>query len=432
MKRILSVTTFLLIAIVAIAQQETTPFMRQLMSLPGISDVQPLQSRSFKEKYVMKIQQNVDGDNASKGTFGQRIFVCMRDVNAPTVIVTEGYSASYGLNPGYEIELSRMFDANIVLCEYRYFDQSVPEPCNWDYMTVDNSLRDLHNVRQTLGQLFKGKWISTGTSKGGQTTMFYRVAYPDDVDASVSYVAPLNRGVEDGRHEVFLAKKAGTAEDRATVLAAQQEMLKRRATIVPLFEKYCEQHNYHFYLPIEEIYDYVILEYPFAHFQYGTPASSIPPLTASDEELLNHFVRVSSPDYFAYPNKYLPFDVQAVRELGYYGYSLKGLKKWTKVKNTKGYLNKIMLTPELRHYKFDPTLYKRTVKFLKKEDPTMIFIYGEADPWSASGVCTWLDCSKKENMRVYVQPGGDHGSNINHMPEPDKTDIMNRLNKWLK
>lgn len=262
--------------------------------------------------------------------------------------------------------------------------------------------------------------------------MFYRVTYPDDVDASVSYVAPLNRGVEDGRHEVFLAKKAGTAEDRAIVFAAQQEMLKRRATIVPLFEKYCEQHNYHFYLPIEEIYDYVILEYPFAHFQYGTPASSIPPLTASDEELLNHFVRVSGPDYFAYPNKYLPFDVQAVRELGYYGYSLKGLKKWTKVKNTKGYLNKIMLTPELRHYKFDPTLYKRTVKFLKKEDPTMIFIYGEADPWSASGVCTWLDCSKKENMRVYVQPGGDHGSNINRMPEPDKTDIMNRLNKWLK
>ena len=432
MKRILSVTTVLLIATMAIAQQETTPFMRQLMALPGISDVQPLQSRSFKEKYVMKIQQNVDGDNAAKGTFGQRIFVCMRDVNAPTVIVTEGYSASYGLNPGYEIELSRMFDANIVLCEYRYFDQSVPEPCNWDYMTVDNSLRDLHNVRQTLGQLFKGKWISTGTSKGGQTTMFYRVTYPDDVDASVSYVAPLNRGVEDGRHEVFLAKKAGTAEDRAIVLAAQQEMLKRRATMVPRFEKYCEQHNYHFYLPIEEIYDYVILEYPFAHFQYGTPASSIPPLTASDEELLNHFVRVSGPDYFAYPNKYLPFDVQAVRELGYYGYSLKGLKKWTKVKNTKGYLNKIMLTPELRHYKFDPTLYKRTVKFLKKEDPTMIFIYGEADPWSASGVCTWLDCSKKENMRVYVQPGGDHGSNINHMPEPDKTDIINRLNKWLK
>jgi hypothetical protein len=431
MKRLLFITQLLVLTIVMMAQTETD-FSKLLKALDGISDVQTLESPVFKEKYVMKIRQNVDGDNADKGTFGQRIFVCLRDINAPTVIVTEGYSASYGMNPRYDIELGRLFGANLVLCEYRYFDQSVPEPCNWDYMTVGNSLRDLHHVRQIIGQLFKGKWISTGASKGGQTTMFYRAYYPDDVDASVSYVAPLNRGVEDGRHEKFLAKKAGTAEDRAMVLKAQQEMLKRRDTMLPLFQKYCDEHNYHFYLPIDEIYDYVVMEYAFAHFQYGTKASQIPSLTGPDEPLFNHFMRVSGPDYFAYPNKYLPFDVQAIRELGYYGYSLKGLKKWTKVKNTKGYLNKIMLTPELRHYKFDPTLYKHTVKFLKKEDPTMIFIYGEADPWSASGVCTWLDCSKKANMRVYVQPGGDHGSNITNMPEPDKTDIMDRLNKWLQ
>ena len=432
MKRTVFFIYLLLAAVFVVAQQDTTAFMRQLIALEGISEVQPLQSRSFKEKYMMKIRQNVDGDNADKGTFGQRIFVCLRDVNAPTVIVTEGYTASYGMNPGYDIELGRLFNANIVLCEYRYFDQSVPEPCNWDYLTVDNSLRDLHNVRITLGQLFRGKWISTGASKGGQTTMFYRATYPDDVDASVSYVAPLNRSVEDGRHEVFLAKKAGTAEDRAIVLRAQQEMLKRRDTMIPLFQKFCEEHHYQFYLPIDEIYDYMVLEYAFAHFQYGTKASEIPSVTGPDAPLFNHFVKVSGPDYFAYPNRFLPFDVQAIRELGYYGYSLKGLKKWTKVKSTKGYLKKIMLSPELRHYDFDPTLYKRTVKFLKKEDPTMIFIYGEADPWSASGVCTWLDCKKKKNMRVYIQPGGDHGSDITHMPEPDRTDIMERLNKWLQ
>lgn len=431
MKRILFITQLLLLTIVMVAQTETD-FSKLLKSLDGISDVQMLESPIFKEKYVMKIRQNVDGDNADKGTFEQRIFVCLRDINAPTVIVTEGYSASYGTFSRYDIELGRLFGANIVLCEYRYFDQSVPEPCNWDYLTVVNSLRDLHHVRQTLGQIFKGKWISTGSSKGGQTTMFYRAYYPDDVDASVSYVAPLNRSVEDGRHEKFLAKKAGTAEDRAIVLRAQQEMLKRRDTMIPLFKKFCDEHHYQFYLPIDEIYDYMVLEYAFAHFQYGTKASEIPSVTGPDEPLFKHFVKVSGPDYFAYPSKYLPFDVQAARELGYYGYSLKGLKKWTKVKSTKGYLKKIMLSPELRHYEFDPTLYKRTVKFLKKEDPTMIFIYGEADPWSASGVCTWLNCKKKENMRVYVQPGGDHGASITDMPEPDKTDIMERLTKWLQ
>lgn len=418
-----------IVAISMTAQQDTTEFMRQLISLDGISDVQPVRTNRFKEKYAMKIQQFVDGDNADKGTFTQRIFVALKGIDRPTVIVTEGYSAAYGWGDTEE-ELCRLFDCNMVLVEYRYFSESMPDPCNWDYLTVENSLRDLHNVRQTIGQIFKGKWISTGTSKGGQTTMFYRVYYPEDVEISVPYVAPLNRSVEDGRHEKFLAKQAGTAGDRKIVLKYQQEMLKRRDTMLPLFKKFCEEHNYHFYLPIEEIYDYCILEYSFAHFQYGTKASDIPSLTSSDNDLVRHLVTVSGPDYFAYPNKYLSFDVQAARELGYYGYSLKDFKKWTVVKNTKGYLNKIMLPPGLRNIKFDPTLYNRTVKFLKEQDPKMIFIYGEADPWSASGVCEWLDCSKKKNMRVYVQPGGNHGANINHMPERDE--IIQRITEWLK
>ncbi len=431
MKRILSVVLVALMALTITAQQDTTAFMRQLTNLDGISDVTPLESRIFKEKYVMKIKQNVDGDNADKGTFNQRIFVALKGTDRPTVIVTEGYFADYGYRD-YQEELCRLFDANLVLVEYRYFAESTPEPCNWDYLTVDNSLRDLHNVRQTLGKILPGKWISTGVSKGGQTTMFYRATYPNDVDVSVSYVAPLNKSLEDGRHEVFLAKKVGTKAERKTILKAQQEMLKRRDKMMPLFEKFCEERNFKFYLPLEEIFDYCIFEYPFAHWQYGTPIEQVPPVTASDEELFNHFMTVAGPDYFVYPNRYLSFDVQAARELGYYGYSLKGLKKWTVVKDTKGYLKKIMLPEELRNITFDQTLYNRTVKFLKEEDPTHIFIYGETDPWSASGVCTWLDCSKKQNMRIYIQPRGSHSSNISSMPEDKKNDIINRITKWLQ
>ncbi len=431
MKRILSVVLVTLVALTVVAQQDTTAFMSQLINLKGISDVTPLESKIFKEKYVMKIKQNVDGDNADKGTFTQRIFVALKGTDRPTVIVTEGYFADYGFRD-FQEELCKLFDANMVIVEYRYFAESTPDPCNWDYLTVDNSLRDLHNVRQTLGAVLPGKWISTGTSKGGQTTMFYRVSYPGDVDVSVSYVAPLNKSVEDGRHEVFLAKKVGTKAERETILKAQQEMLKRRATMLPLFKKYCDDRNYKFYLSLDEIYDYCIFEYPFAHWQYGTPIEQIPSVTASDAELFNHFMSVAGPDYFVYPNKYLSFDVQAARELGYYGYSLKGLKKWTVVKDTKNYLNKIMLPPELRDITFDPTLYNRTVKFLKEEDPTHIFIYGETDPWSASGVCTWLDCSKKKNMKIYVQPRGSHGSRIETMPADVRDDIVNRIAGWLK
>ncbi|MBR6973905.1 MAG: aminopeptidase [Bacteroidaceae bacterium] len=433
MRRLHLSIAFLCLASWLSAQTDSTLFMKQLCALDCVSEVQPLETTCFKEKYVLKMEQQVDWKTSAKGTFGERIFVGLKGLDKPTVIVTEGYSASYGLNPGYEEELSRLFDANVVLCEYRYFSQSVPVPTNWDYMTVDNSLADYHHVRQVFGQLFKGKWISTGISKGGQTTMFYRATYPDDVDVSVSYVAPLNRAVEDGRHEKFLAKKVGTKEERKVIRQAMQELMRRKPELMKLFHAYCEENDYQFLMSEEDVYDYCVLEFPFALWQWGTPVSSIPELTSDedDEVWFDCLMKVSSPDYFAYPSQYMPFDVQAAKELGYYGYSLKPIKKWTSLKSTKGYLKKMWLPDSLRKYDFDPALYKRTVKYLKKEDPKHIFIYGEIDPWSSSGVCTWLNCKKKKNMRVYVQPRGSHKARINNMPERMKTEIINRLTNWL-
>lgn len=431
MNRLTTSLAFVLIALGLSAQPDSTIFMRKLCSVEGVRDVKPLNTNRFKEKYVLKMKQQVDWETQSEGTFDERLIVGFKGLDRPTVIVTEGYFAEYGLNPNYEEELSALFDANVILCEYRYFAESLPEPTNWDYMTVDNSLADYHHVRQSFGELFKGKWISTGISKGGQTTMFYRATYPNDVDVSVSYVAPLNRAVEDGRHEKFLAKQVGTKQERATIRSAMQELMKRKDRLMPLFNEYNADHHFSYYISEEDIFDYCVLEYPFALWQWGTPVSTIPSLSADDQVWFDNLMEVASPDYFAYPNKYIPFDVQASRELGYYGYSLKPIKKWTSLKSTKGYLKNIMLPDSLRNYDFDERLYKRTVKYLKQNDPTHIFIYGEFDPWSASGVCTWLNCKKKENMRIYVQPRGSHRARISNMPTDIKQDIIERLTKWL-
>lgn len=432
MKKILTSLFLFALTLTLNAQQDTTAFMRQLIGLEGVSGVTPLTSQFYQEKYVLKLRQNVDGADDSHGTFGQRLIVGLKGLDRPTVMVTEGYFAHYALNPNYVEELSRLFDANVVVCEYRYFAESVPEPCNWDYMTVDNSLRDLHHVRQTLGKIFPGKWISTGISKGGQTTMFYRATYPDDVDVSVSYVAPLNRAVEDGRHEKFLAKKVGTKAERDSILCAQQELMRRKTRLLPRLEQLAAERGYHFNLPCEEIYDYCVLEFPFALWQWGTSVSTLPSLGADDDAWWQTFVDNAGPEYFSCPSDFTPFHVQAARELGYYGYSSKGLKKWQTIQSTKGYLKKIMLPAELRDIKFDDTLYKRTCKYLRENDPKHIFIYGEIDPWSASGVAGWLDCSKKQNMRVYVQPRGSHKSRISNMPENLRNEIMDRLRSWLE
>ncbi len=431
MKKLVLSLAAMMLAVVTFAQTDTTAFMRRLLQVDGVSDVKKLNTDRYQEKYVMKIRQNVDGDTDEKGTFGQRIIVGLKGLDRPTVLVTEGYFAHYALQPGYEEELCRLFDANVIVCEYRYFAESVPEPCNWDYMTVDNSLRDYHHVRQAFDDVFTGKWISTGISKGGQTTMFYRATYPEDMDISVSYVAPLNRAVEDGRHEKFLEEEVGTKEERETILRAEQELMKRKTTLLPRFEAYAKEHKFNYSLTCSDVYDYCVMELPFALWQWGTPVSTIPALDATDDVWFDYFVKTSGADYFSCPSDFTPFFVQAARELGYYGYSCKGLKKWQSIKSAKGYLHKLMLPEDLRDIRFDKTLYKRTVKYLKKNDPKHIFIYGEVDPWTASGVAGWLDCSKKDNMRVYVQPGGSHKARISNMPDDMKEEIMSRLTKWL-
>ena len=125
------------------------------------------------------------------------------------MIVTEGYGAGYALRPTYREELSELFDANMIFVEHRYFLESTPEPCDWQYLTAENSAEDLHAVTTAFKTLYPGKWISTGISKGGQTSLLYRVFFPDDVDVSVPYVAPLCYAREDGRHEPFL-RRVGT------------------------------------------------------------------------------------------------------------------------------------------------------------------------------------------------------------------------------
>ena len=72
--------------------------------------------------------------------------------------------------------------------------------------------------------IYRGKWVSTGISKGGATTIYYRYFYPDDVDVSVPYVAPVNRELEDQRLYSFL-ETIGSDECREKIRSFQIRVL---------------------------------------------------------------------------------------------------------------------------------------------------------------------------------------------------------------
>ena len=396
----------LAVCLLPLSSTAQTALQDKVKAISQITEIKSLESKEFAEKYVTDFTQPIDHDHPDLGNFRQRVVVSHVGFDRPTVIVTEGYGAAYALNPRYREELSRMFNTNMIFVEYRYFLESTPEPRDWKYLTAESSADDLHAIRNAFKTIYPGKWIATGIIKGGQTTMLYRTFYPDDVDISVPYVGPLCYGVEDGRHEPFL-RQVGTAEERKKIEDFQLEVLKRKATLLPRFEKHCAEKKYEFFGSVEEIYDYSVLEYSFALWQWGTPVSTIPSNDASDDEIYKHFMDISEPSYFAKGGSNESFFVQAARELGYYGYDIRPFKKYLSIKSSKGYLKKLMLPEDAKDIKFDKTLSKKITKFFKKNDPKMVFIYGEIDPWSAAAP-TWLDTSKKQNMHIFVQPRGSH------------------------
>ena len=408
-----------------------TELQNKFKEISNITEVKNLESGEFAEKYVTYFTQPIDHENPELGTFRQRVIVSHVAFDRPTVLVTEGYGGTYGMNPRYREELSKWFNTNMIFVEYRYFLESTPEPRDWQYLTAKNSADDLHAIRNAFKKIYPGKWIATGISKGGQTTMLYRTFYPEDVDISVPYVAPLCYGAEDGRHEPFLRFKVGTAEERQTIENFQLEVLKRRATLQPLFDKHCAEKKYNFRAPLDEIYDFAVLEYPFALWQWGTPVSTIPSLDASDEEIFKHFLAISDPLYFDTNGPYASFFVQASRELGYYGYDMRPFKDYMVIKSTKDYLRKLVLPEDAQFVKFDKTLGKKITKFLKKNDPKMVFIYGEIDPWSAAAV-TWLNTNKKKNLHIFVEPRGSHKARISTLPEDMQKEAKALIQKWLE
>ncbi len=426
MKRISHLLLLLLLVIVS-ANASNKELYQKLCTLKGVITVDSLPSDYSTEKYVVTIRQPLDHKHPEKGSFTQRVVISHEGFDRPTVLVTEGYGGDYALNPRYRDELAGLFQTNTVFVEHRYFSGSVPDSVDWQYLTAHNSASDLHIITTLFKQIYPQKWISTGISKGGQTALIYRAFFPKDVDITVPYVAPVSRSAEDGRHEPFL-NKVGDKKTRQAILSFQREVLKRRGEIIPLLEKFCLEKQLSFRISMNEVLDYCVLEYSFAFWQWGTPASHIPANTATTGVLFKHLTEISGPDYFATGQPTQAFFIQAARELGYYGYDIEPFKDLLFIRTAKDYLQRIML-PEGITIQFQPELYKKLTNFIETSDPRLIFVYGEYDPWTSVGI-TKLD--GKKNMFVAIQPKGSHRARINTLPDSLRDKVIKTINLWLE
>ncbi|MBT8378462.1 MAG: peptidase [Ignavibacteria bacterium] len=396
----------------------------RISQLPGILSVEGIEPDSgYTEAYKILIEQPVDHFNPDGEKFEQKFYLSHRNKALPVVIVLDGYNMDYN-RPN---ELAEILQSNKINVEHRYFGESYPENPEWKYLTIEQSANDHHQIIETLKNIYTGKWITTGISKGGQTTMYHKYFFPDDADASVCYVAPLNLAEEDPRIYHFL-DNVGTKECREKMVEFQREVLIRKDELLPMFIDDTKESGYTYSLgSYEYIFEYVVLEYGFAFWQWQNAGCDvIPNSNATNEELFNHLKAGSLFSYFSDNDveRYNSFFYQAYSEIGYYGYDISELKDYlTEVKEP---TSKIFI-PKGSTPTFNCGLMQKVNTWLQKNGNNMLFIYGEYDTWSASAI----ELTGETNAVKMVKDKGSHRTRINSFEGEKLENIYTTLENWI-
>ena len=396
-----------------------------LASLPADTLFRINADSSFSEAWEIRLRQPVDHRNPDGPQFTQQIFLYYAGADRPVVVETEGYGARGGRN-----ELSSILHANLIRIEHRYFEESTPDSVDWKYLTTWQAATDHHRIIELFKPVFSGRWSTTGISKGGQTVMFHRYYYPDDVEVSVPYVAPLNFGPEDPRMEPFL-ENVGTAECRDRIFRFQKLALEKFDLLYPMFLEMADRRGWTFTRVggPESAYEMTVLEYEFAFWQWGSvPCDSIP-LEGTDEKIFRHLAAVGDPRYFADQGLayFEPFFYQAMTEIGYYGYDFDKFGDLIRHARNGEKPEFLFSAPSGPEYVYDYEFGKKVSEFIKHDAENFIFLYGENDPWSASAA----DPGNNKKCLKIVNKGGAHGTRISILPEEQKELVMTKLQEWM-
>ncbi len=413
---------FLFANLLTLKAQKTAALEKWLNSIDGlIYNKTPLDSL-HQEAYTIYLPQKLDAEHPEKGSFFQRIYLTHLDTALPVVMVTEGYSASWN----YISEPAEILKCNQIIVEHRYFGKSVPDSLNWSLLTTAHAAADHHHIYEIFSQFYKKKWVSTGISKGGQTSIFYKYYYPEDMHISIPYVAPLNLEQEDIRINWFL-RHVGTEKDDAIILNYQRLMLQNFDSIFPLFTSMADSAGEQYAINDTLSYEFMVLEFPFSYFQWGSfHLDSIPLKMKSPEQMIKPMEDLGLVSFYYQStlDGLMPFMVQAYRELGYYNYDLDSLETYMiKLKNS----SNIAFVPENLRFSYDNKIMNNIYDFIHNEGNRMIFIYGELDPWSSTSV----NPDSRTDAVKLVLAGGSHATRLRHFSPEINEMIKVKLKNWL-
>ena len=366
--------------------------------------------------------QPVDHDHPTGEKFTQKISLFHKSKNSPMILKTRGYSMSW-----YSLGLfSQEKQANQLSVEHRYYGGSIPESYNQDYLNIEQASEDLHRIVSAIRPFYEGKWLSTGSSKGGMTAMFYRYFYPNDVDATLANVAPLSIGRKDFRYDYFV-RQVGTEQCRAKIMDAQRMMLQSRQEI----KDYLATITWHEFtyekMGYDNALDYAVAEFYFQFFQYF-PVSyceELPVAGSSIEDLVNQILLMlyqNSDSKFADGDAYA---YQAYTQLGHPKLPTEHIDDLLR-SDPNDYSNYMENPPssDVFDYSMIPVMF-----WTFTQANNVMTFYGDNDPWSAAKFPIYNSVSRDNH--TYNIAEGTHSSSIYSLEGEEKVAADSVIDRWL-
>ncbi|MFB9963400.1 S28 family serine protease [Sinosporangium siamense] len=401
--------------------------LNRLRAIPGLTVVSETPVTGYRF-FVLSFTQPVDHRDPGEGTFQQRLTLLHREATAPVVLFTNGYGLAVNPVPS-RTEPTRLLDGNQLSVEHRFFRSSRPDPADWDDLNIWQEATDEHRIVQAFKSIYNAKWIQTGGSKGGMTSVYHRRFYPGDVDGVVAYVAPNDRVNHHDRAYDRFFETVGDAACRTALENVQREALKRRDRLVPMLEAEAARNGLTFTRTLgtaDRSLEMTVLDTAWAFWQYLGPAdcAGVPPVTATDQELYAWIDRVSSWTFYTDQgiDYYTPYYYQAATQLGWGDLKFPHLRELRRYPGL--YQPNAVLPRELRS-RHDPRPMLDVDRWVRTKAERMLFVNGEFDPWGAE-----VFTPSKRDSYSYTAPQANHGANISRLNPADRDAATATLRRW--
>ncbi|QSQ16443.1 S28 family serine protease [Myxococcus landrumensis] len=405
---------------------EEEDILRRLSAIPGLTVREepvgpgiPADHRFF----VMEFDQPADHAHPEGQRFRQKLTLLHASSASPMVLYTSGYFVSTAPS---RREPTQWLSANQLSIEHRFFGTSRPAPADWGQLTIRQSADDFHRIVEAFKPLYPGRWISTGASKGGETMVFFRRFHPNDVDATVAYVAPLAR-FDDDRFIAF-QESVGEASCRERLKSFQHAALDRREALLAEMDTRAARRGLTYdHLGREVALEHAIIEHYFYFWQYdaqsrcGTVPSPSASVTALMDELEARVDMASFSD--GQVAAYGPYNYQAAVELGYprpFETHLAGRLQFPGTDTPMTYVPRGVSTS------FQPGAMPDIQDWVSREGERLMFVYGGHDPWSAAPYAL----GGARDSVLYTVPGGNHGARLALLPEAQRNEARELLRQW--